>query len=175
MSNAFQVRINGYKFYNTESLYQCMRFPHNIEAQKDIMSQKSPMAAKMKRKLYTQHTRLDWDDVRVEIMWWVIRVKLSQNSKLFGELLELSGNKPIVEQSRKDDFWGCKLIDDLLIGQNVLGKLLTELREFYKANKENREVVKMANSPNIADFLLLGQQIETIGLKNSENPQMSVF
>jgi hypothetical protein len=74
----------------------------------------------------------DRDSVRVRIMRWCLRAKLMQN---FVECLLLTTEtKPIVEESRKDDFWGVKPDEfGVLIGQNVLGRPLMELREDVKA------------------------------------------
>lgn len=70
------------------------------------------------------------DEVRVRIMRWCIRVKLAQNWERFGGLLAETANRPIVEESRKDDFWGAiPGPDGRLVGRNVLGRLLMELRD----------------------------------------------
>ena len=66
-------------------------------------------------------------------MRWCLRVKLAQNWSAFTKLLLSTGAKAIVEESRKDDFWGAKAIDkSTLVGMNVLGRLLMELREEIK-------------------------------------------
>jgi len=63
-------------------------------------------------------------------MRWCIRVKLVQNWRRFSSLLLATGNRPIVEKSWKDSFWGAKPLEDgRLVGRNVLGRLLMELRE----------------------------------------------
>ena len=67
-------------------------------------------------------------------MRWSLRVKLAQNQTTFGQLLLATGNKPIVEESAKDQFWGAKVQNgDALMGVNVLGRLLMELREQLRA------------------------------------------
>jgi type I restriction enzyme S subunit len=48
-------------------------------------------------------------------------VKLAQNWKEFSRLLLATGDRAIVEESRKDDFWGAKVVDgNTLTGTNVL-------------------------------------------------------
>jgi hypothetical protein len=74
----------------------------------------------LKSKRYRASTRSDWDNVRVNIMRWCLRVNLAQNWSTFGALLRKTGDRPIVEQSRKDEFWGAKpQKDGTLVGINV--------------------------------------------------------
>ena len=161
MAAGYSIVVNNISIRTSEALYQAMRFPDYPEIQKEIIEQKSPMAAKMISKKYrNQKTRTDWDQKRVAIMKWCIRVKLVQNLQTFGELLLSTGNKSIVEESRKDQFWGAKRIDDIaLVGTNALGRLLMELREIHK--NYNLEVV---HPLNIDNFKLYGKAIEDVYL-----------
>lgn len=75
--------------------------------------------------------RPDWEqnDVRIKAMLWVLELKLYWNPLSFGKLLADTGTLPIVEISDKDDFWGVfQQPNGDLVGMNVLGKLLTDLR-----------------------------------------------
>ena len=128
MAAGFPLRVNDIQIRTSEALYQACRFPHLPQVQAEIIAQKSPMTAKMKSKPHRKESRSDWDRVRVKIMRWCLRVKLAQNWESFGKLLLKTGDRPIVEQSKKDSFWGAKPIDDeILVGMNVLGRLLMEL------------------------------------------------
>ena len=165
MSNEFKVRVNGILIQNTEALYQSCRFPDLIDVQGEILKQGSGMSSKMKSKHYRSQTRTDWDEVRVEIMRWCIRVKLSQNFIRFGKLLESTGDKPIVEFSHKDTFWGTVMIrEGVLKGQNVLGKLLMEVRDEYRfGTEESKELLRYVEPPIIDNFRLLGEPIRPVG------------
>ena len=144
-----------------EALYQACRFPRMPEVQGLIIDEKSPMAAKMRSKPHRQDTRQDWVSVRVKIMRWCLRVKLAQNWDKFGRLLLETGDCPIVEQSRRDDFWGAKVAeDDKLIGMNVLGRLLMELREQLKGDEA--ESLRCIQPLLISDFLLFGEPIKAV-------------
>jgi len=104
-------------------------------------------------------------------MRWCLRVKLAQNYEGFGRLLLATEDRPIVEQSRKDDFWGAKVVgvtDETLIGQNILGRLLMELREQLKS--DTTEALKAVLPPNIPDFLLLGKPVETVSEYRATHP-----
>lgn len=164
MASGFPLRVNGVKILTSEALYQACRFPHRPDIQKEILEKKSPMSAKIISKKYKKYTRSDWDNVRIKIMRWCLRVKLAQNFFKFGKLLESTFDKPIVEDSSRDDFWGAirnKDDKNILKGINALGRLLMELREIY--NKERYDYEMFVIQPlNIPDFKLLGEDIETI-------------
>jgi len=161
MAGGFPLRVNGVRIATSEALYQACRFPHRPEVQRLVIEQTSPMTAKMKTKPYRNDTRPDWERVRTKIMRWCLRVKLAQNYSDFSQLLLSTGERPIVEESSKDDFWGAKPVDGgRLVGKNVLGRLLMELRKELREfeARQLREVLPV----DIPDFLLFGRPIETI-------------
>jgi len=119
MASGYPLHINGVRILTTEALYQACRFPHMPEVQREIIGQHSPMTAKMKSKPHRKDSRPDWDDVRHKVMRWCLRVKLAQNYEEFGLLLLATRDRPIVEQSRKDDYWGAKLADEA--GETLIG------------------------------------------------------
>ena len=85
-------------------------------------------------------------------MRWSLQVKLAQNWDKFSEALLETGDMPIVEHSRRDDFWGAKPIDsETLIGTNALGRLLMELRERLKCeSQEALQYVKHSRHSGIS-------------------------
>lgn len=162
MAAGFPLKVNGVRVPTSEALYQACRYPDNPSAQQEIIGQFSPMTAKMKAKTFKSQTRSDWDEVRFKIMRWCLRVKLNQNFDEFSRLLLATKERPIVEQSRRDTYWGAKLSEDgtLLVGQNVLGRLLMELREKLSNNSEAAfGVVEPLTIPN---FVFLGRPIEPV-------------
>jgi len=179
MASGYPLEINGVRILTTEALYQACRFPHMPELQQKIIGQHSPMTAKMKSKPHRKDSRRDWDKVRYKVMRWCLRVKLAQNYEEFGRLLLATHNRSIVEQSLKDDYWGAKTTDETgntLIGQNVLGRLLMELREKLKEDVDG--TLKTVPPLSIPDFLLLGSPIETVIAKSSgkeHKPQPALF
>lgn len=166
MSSGFPIEINGVQIRTSEALYQACRFPHLSFVQRKIIDAHSPMTAKMRSKPFRKDSRSDWNSVRVRIMRWCLRVKLVQNREKFGDLLIATGELPIVEQSRRDDFWGAKVCDDnTLVGMNVLGRLLMEVREQFKSGKaENRRFLV---SPEISRFHLFDKPIDLICERSS--------
>ena len=161
MAAGFPLKVNGISIPTSEALYQACRFPHRPEVQHRIIEAPSPMTAKMRSKPFRKESRPDWDAVRVQIMRWCLRVKLVENWRNFGTLLLATGDCPIVEQSLRDDFWGAKVTDDgNLVGMNVLGRLLMELRAQFSANTS--ECLRVVEPVPIPEFLLLRKPINTI-------------
>lgn len=164
MASGYPLKVNGVHILTSEAIYQACRFPHLPDIQEKIIKEKSPMSAKMVGKPYRNNSREDWDDTRIKVMRWCLKVKLAQNFFEFGKLLESTFDKPIVEDSSKDDFWGAirdKQDENILKGTNALGRLLMELRQFYNEKRYTYEmfVVEPLNIPN---FTLFGQKIDTI-------------
>ena len=161
MAPGFSLRLNGVHIRTSEALYQACRFPHMPDVQRRIIDERSPMTAKMRSKPFRKDSRPDWDAVRVKIMRWCLRVKLAQNWNEFGMPLLETGERPIVEQSRKDDFWGAKVAEEgSLVGMNVLGRLLMELREQLKGDKAEKQ--RTVEALSIPEFLLFQKPIETV-------------
>jgi ribA/ribD-fused uncharacterized protein len=161
MAAGYPLVINGARILTSEALYQACRFPHRPEVQKLIIEQASPMAAKMKSKPHRKNSRPDWEQVNVDIMRWCLRVKLAQNWERFGDLLRSTGERPIIEESKRDAFWGAKPTDaTTLVGRNVLGRLLMELRD--QLCGPDAEALRAVQPLPLPDFLFLGQPIGVI-------------
>lgn len=173
MAGGFPLIVNGVRIRTSEALYQACRFPHLPEVQRLIIDQKSPMSAKMKSKPHRPQSRPDWNKMRVKIMRWCLEVKLAQNWDKFSEALLETGDLPIVEHSRRDDFWGAKPVDkQTLIGVNALGRLLMELRERVK--NESQESLLKVEPLQINNFYLCGDSIRPVvgsSYVNGEIPQ----
>jgi ribA/ribD-fused uncharacterized protein len=164
MAGGYPLRVNEIKVFSSKALYQACRFPHRPEWQREIINQQSPMAAKIKSKKEGRrknHSRSDWPEVKIQIMDWVLRVKLAHHYQRLATLLRSTGHRPIVEKSRNDRFWGA--VEDqkgILRGQNHLGCLLMDLRELVEIMSQE----ELSEMPplSIPDFCLLGKPIEVV-------------
>lgn len=174
MAGGYPLAVSSLNVPSTEALYQACRFPHMPHVQKLIIGQKSPMTAKMVSKPYRAQSRSDWDDIRVAVMKWCLRVKLLNHWHTFGAALLGTGKKPIVEQSRKDPFWGAipNSTGDVLEGGNVLGRLLMELREILRDRPHDLKSLKPIP---IDHFCLLGRDIGPIGTSPAEEEPLPLF
>lgn len=177
MCAGFPVVVNDIPIKSVEALYQACRFPDLPDVQRKILEQSSPMTAKMVGKPHIAETRKDWDQVRVLIMKWVLRVKLAQNWDAFSKVLLESADKEIVELSNKDPFWGAKPLEgSIFLGVNALGRLLMELREHIKAI--NKEKFMSVAPLKIENFKLYGENISFVyesDKKKIEPPQINMF
>jgi len=161
MAGGFRVIVNGERFRTIEALYQACRFPQLPEVQKLVVSEASPIVAKRKTMPFRNQTREDWDSVRHKIMRWCLRVKLAENYSEFRNLLLSTGQGHIVEQSSKDTFWGARTIDeDTLVGENVLGRLLMELREDVRI--DDLQSLRVVHPLSIPNFKLFGRPIDVV-------------
>lgn len=173
MAAGFPLSVNGHSIRTAEALYQACRFPHLPDVQRHIIEQKSPMAAKMESKPHRKDTRLDWDEVRVPLMRWCLRVKLAQNWQKFSGLLEQTGDKLIVEESRRDRFWGAVVVgESTLVGVNMLGRLLVELRQELRGPE--REALRRVEPLDIPDFLLYGEPIRPVEAPSEDGGPIGV-
>lgn len=167
MAGGYPLRVNDIDILTSEALYQACRFPHLPEVQRTIIAQKSPMAAKMKSKHYRRDSRDDWNKINIKVMRWCLQVKVAQNWDKFGKLLRETGDMPIVEESKRDSFWGAKPIDEnTLVGTNVLGRLLMELRSEYL--KQDNKHLLIVNPPEIENFLLYNKKIGIVRMTQKE-------
>jgi ribA/ribD-fused uncharacterized protein len=171
MAAGFPLNVNGTNIRTSEALYQALRFPSRPDVQRLIISEISPMTAKMKSKPFREHTRSDWMDVRIPIMRWCLRLKLFQNWERFGNALRETGDKPIVEKkTKRADFWGAKQSETAeLIGPNVLGRLLMELRsDFADCAQPPHELEPL----QIENFCLFGRPIEPVAILTREDSSL---
>lgn len=162
MAPNFSIVVNGVKVRTSEALYQCCRYPHLPDVQRMIIDEKSPMTAKMRSKPFRKDSRQDWDIVRITIMQWCLRAKLLQNYERFSKLLRQTNSMNIVEDSHKDNFWGAiPQSPSELVGQNILGRLLMELREqlIVFGDSYPKQLLPPAT---IANFYLLGKPIQVV-------------
>lgn len=118
------VHLEGTIWPTSEHYYQSSKF-NDKEIREVIRRSSSPMAAKLVAKEYSDRQVIDWPKKKDAVMYRVLDAKFSQHPEL-GALLKSTGKKRLVERPTKDDYWG---EDDQGAGQNMLGKLLMQLRD----------------------------------------------
>lgn len=134
--SAFNVMWQGLCFDTSEHLYHWLKFatsPDGMSAKPeladDILNAPSAHAAFKLAELYRAHRRSDWDDVKVDFMREILRAKAAQHEYVHRKLLA-TGNRELVENSWRDDFWGWGPNRE---GQNMLGRLWMEIRAELRA------------------------------------------
>lgn len=123
--SAFQIEWNGLLFPTSEHAYHWEKFPNNPLCRDAILKSASAHDALVIATNNKHLRRPDWDDVKVGIMLEILRAKVQQHAYVEKKLLQ-TGDRELVENSWRDDFWGWGPNRD---GKNTLGKLWMLVRE----------------------------------------------
>ena len=91
--------------------------------------------------------RQDWDEVKLGIMLDILRAKAAQHEYVARKLLG-TGERELIENSWRDDFWGWGPNRD---GQNMLGKLWMVVRSELRAKP--RPLEELLSEAEAADSL----------------------
>lgn len=83
----------------------------------------SEIAKKSWFKKHPEDLRTDWDSVKIKVMQKALKAKFSQNENL-RLALHATSSVELIEDSNKDNFWGCGKDGK---GTNNLGKLREKL------------------------------------------------
>lgn len=129
--SSFQVKWKHLQFATVEHAYHWEKFKGMPTLQGNIYSAPSAHVA-YKLANFNRHLyRPDWNEVKVPIMHTLLRAKVEQHEYVRTKLLE-TGDRELIEDSWRDDFWGWGPNRD---GQNMLGKLWMLVREEVRVNK----------------------------------------
>lgn len=133
---AAPIRYDGKEWLTSEALFQALRYDKD-EIREAIRKEKSPMGAKMKAKSFKSQMRLvPMREEDVENMKKVVRMKFKQHAILKSKL-KITGEHILVENignrnGERHLFWGMKKVNGEWIGNNMMGKILMEIREEMK-------------------------------------------
>ena len=126
LSNFYSAKVpwEGITYLNNESAFQSAKL-------KDVNKRKQfanldPSSAKRKGR----HVQLrnDWEKVKFDIMYQIVKCKFEQNEYLKIKLLN-TGNSELIEGNT----WGDKIWGKVNgVGQNNLGKILMRIRKELK-------------------------------------------
>lgn len=122
---SFKLFWASREFYTSEVAYHWEKFRGASIAQDIVTSQTSSHASFKAAIELKDQVREDWYDVRVDIMRDILRAKTAQHEYVERKLLA-TGDREMIEDSWRDDFWGWGENRD---GQNMLGKLWMEIRD----------------------------------------------
>lgn len=124
------LMFDGMIYPTSEHAYQAAKTLDKDERHR-IANLPSPGDAKRAGKAL--RLRSDWEKVKVEIMRLILKAKFDGNAVLRRKLVE-TGDRLLEEGNTwGDTFWGvCRGK-----GQNMLGKLLMELRGKYQKGRED--------------------------------------
>ena len=135
LSNFHKCKIRDYEgneFTSAEAMFQSYKTTDpKIRAKFAKMGPKEAKAAGRKVKL-----RSDWEEIKFDVMWYVVYQKFSQNSLLTRQLIETSGMRLVEGNTWGDKYWGAiptkvPVKDSetiVLTGDNRLGQILMQVR-----------------------------------------------
>ena len=141
--SAFRINWKRHVFDTSEAVYHWEKFPDNPYYQGLVQSAASAHESFKFAERFKSFRRKDWDAVKVDIMRDILRAKVKQHEYVHRKLLA-TGERELIEDSWRDDFWGWGPNKD---GQNMLGKLWMEIRAEIRKNELNeivtsKEVIK---------------------------------
>lgn len=119
------------RFDTSEAVYHWEKFNGNVPTQDQRtiqrMIREAPSAHEAFKiaERHREHRRPNWDQEKIDVMLRIIRAKVQQHEYVRRKL-DQTGDKPLVEDSWRDDFWGWGPNRD---GQNMLGKLWMQVRQ----------------------------------------------
>jgi len=127
--SAFRLQWSGEDFDTSEAAYHWLKFHTHPGIQRAIRLAPSAHEA-FKIAQDNKHLQdAGWDDRKLAIMKMLLHAKAGQHEYVRRKLLA-TGNRELVEDSWRDDFWGWGS-DGL--GVNMLGKLWMEVRTEIRA------------------------------------------
>lgn len=123
--SAFNLQWKGLTFPTSEHAYHWEKFAPHYTALRDYLQSAPSAHEAFKLAERNRHCRReDWDNVKVGIMLDILRAKAAQHEYVRRKLLA-TGDRELIENSWRDDFWGWGPNRD---GKNMLGTLWMRVR-----------------------------------------------
>lgn len=119
------IKYDGETWKTSEAAFQAAKFGSGTSHYTDILKAKGPSEAARMGRDRSRPLRKDWESVKENIMYAILKAKFTQHDGLNKTLLS-TGDAKLVEHTENDSYWGdggngkCK---------NRLGFLLMKLRE----------------------------------------------
>lgn len=121
--SAHSILYKDILYHTVEHAYHSSKFDdENIK--KEIQNAKSPLLAHELGLKYKSGRKSDWDQIKVDVLYEIIKEKVSQHEEVKNTLLS-TGDDEIVEDNPNDEFWGNGKDGN---GQNNTGKILMRIR-----------------------------------------------
>lgn len=133
--SSFMLFWNGHDWMTSEHAYHSEKFtdPAVLE---ELKQARSAHAAMQIARKHADKVRPDWDAIKLEVMKRILQAKVEQHEYVRRKLLQ-TGDRVLVEDSWRDDFWGWGPNRD---GANHLGRLWMQVRTEIRI--ENRKDIE---------------------------------
>lgn len=153
LSNFYPCELfyDGQMYETTEAAFQAAK---SLEPQERLAIAYAETPGKAKRLGRRVTLRPDWEEVKVNVMLDILRLKFTKGSEM-ARRLDDTGNAILVEGTTwHDQFWGvCKCDEHKGVGCNMLGQLLMKVRE---ENRRGTSTVTILHTEPRPDWLLGG-------------------
>lgn len=166
--SAFNLERDGLTFPTSEHAYHYEKFATDEMGPRsdvgyEVMTAPSAHEAFKIAERNKHLRRPDWDAVKVGIMLDILRAKAEQHEYVRRKLLD-TGDRELVEDSWRDDFWGWGPNRD---GKNMLGRLWMQVRAELRADAHNGAQAPASTRP--ADASISGQRVDMVPSDDDES------
>lgn len=136
------ITIDGIIFLTSEHYFQAQKFykfnGDFNDDMKDVVNAKTPRDAADIGRDRNRPLRKDWEQVKDQVMEFIVEQKLLQHKNILELLLSTNEEEEIIEDSPYDYYWGCGKDGS---GKNMLGKILMKLRTKFRNEKVKDEQI----------------------------------
>ena len=126
-----QVTYQGITYQNSEAAFQAQKTTDLQERLK--FANLPPQEAKSLGRLVS--LRNDWEEIKDQIMYEVVKAKFQQNPELLQRLLDTKDAQIVEGNRHQDSYWGVDL--HTMQGCNKLGSICEKVREELGGWKRN--------------------------------------
>jgi ribA/ribD-fused uncharacterized protein len=132
--SAHPFELDGHTWPTSEHYFQAQKFT-STRYSRLIRLAKTPLTAARMGRSRKNPLRPDWEEVKDDVMRKAVRCKFETHADIRATLLA-TGDRPLVEQTRRDHYWGCGSTGT---GKNMLGLILMEVRAELRRNEAQAE------------------------------------
>ncbi|MEM7084212.1 MAG: NADAR family protein [Pseudomonadota bacterium] len=125
----YGIECDGLWWETVEHYFQAQKFD-NEEYREKIRRAHGPKQAASLGRSRSEPIRVDWNEIRIDVMKRAVRKKFLTHKSL-KEMLMATGDEEIVENSPGDYFWGCGKDGS---GSNWLGRIIMEIRDELRSS-----------------------------------------
>lgn len=115
---------DGIYWKTSEHYYQAQKF-EDENVRKLIIDAPTPKIASNIGRDRQYKIKENWEEIKQNVMYDAVFYKFKANPDILEKLLQ-TGDEEIVEETVKENYWGCGPLKD---GQNNYGKILVKVRE----------------------------------------------
>ena len=133
LSNFYHCKVtyNGITYGNNEAAFQAQK---QLSRSKEFEHLPPNSAKRLGRRV---KLREDWEEVKDQIMYEIVKCKFTQNLDLKQKLLDTNDEELIEGNNWNDRYWGMVFKEHTgWIGENKLGKILMRVREEIKEDNK---------------------------------------